>query len=537
MWLLRNPGPQPKEVAPVMPDTFARAHDPLSASERRAYTRQLIPSLAYVELDEGNGGIILNISEGGLSVQAVAGLMDGLLPGVRFQLAETDTWIEANARITWTNETRKLAGLEFVDLSEDCRGSIRKWLERDSHPTAGSEAADARGPDEITTAEADALPPIAPPDSALESFSPIVQKATELPSTESTESSAVTADIVSSVRAQPDVEAASAVLADLVASVSEHAHLPLPESPRSESPQGPSSVPSAPIPFRQTGETKAADAMPGDSKSSEGESLIGNRWPAVLVLVALAVCSLAAGWAAGQGHLGKILAKLRATQGAEEIRGALEHLGMPAASPAEIEVENLSGQRWAIPFNGPLTSSADAGRRPSAGFGQQQARKPQPGFRTWILSPPQQQARTATGESGDLKEPPPVVSEASAPNDNVLTSSGGARSLAPPVVLPVPAPAAPTGIVKQGQLIHRVDPEYPEIAKNQHAEGTVRLNVTVGPDGIVRGVALVGGPRLLVDAAERAVRQWRYTPTMLDGKPVEFQREVDLTFRFSSPIR
>ena len=126
-----------------------------------------------------------------------------------------------------------------------------------------------------------------------------------------------------------------------------------------------------------------------------------------------------------------------------------------------------------------------------------------------------------------------MVSEASAPNDTVLTPSGTARSLAPPAVLQVPASASPTGIVKQGQLIHRVDPEYPEIAKDHHTEGTVRLNVTVGPDGIVRGVALLGGPRLLVDAAERAVRQWRYTPTLLDGKPVEFQREVDLTFRLS----
>src|SRR6202034_2159245 len=334
--------------------------------------------------------------------------------------------------------------------------------------------------------------------------------------------------------AQPDVEAASSVLADLVASVSEHAHPPPPESPRSESPPPPLPVPPAPIPFRHPAEAKGADAKPGDSKSAERKSLIGNRWPAVLVLVVLAVGSLAAGWAAGQGHLGKVLARLRATQGAEEIRGALQHLGMPAATPSEIEVEHLGAERWSIPFSGPLTSPADAGRRQSAGSSQQQPRKPQPGFRTWILSPPQQQTRTSTDESGDLKEPPPVVSEASAPNDNVLTSSGGARSLAPPPVLAVPAPAAPTGIVKQGQLIHRVDPEYPQIAKEQHAEGTVRLNVTVGGDGMVRGVWAVGAPRLLVDAAERAVRQWRYTPTILDGKPVEFQREVDLTFRFSS---
>src|ERR1700728_2184890 len=141
MWLLRNPGPQPNEVAPVMQDTFARAHDSISASERRAYTRQLIPSLAYVELDEGNGGIILNISEGGLSVQAVAGLMDGLLPGVRFQLAETDIWIEAHARITSTDETRKVAGLEFVGPLQDCSGRLRKWLVCGPCCRAGIEAA------------------------------------------------------------------------------------------------------------------------------------------------------------------------------------------------------------------------------------------------------------------------------------------------------------------------------------------------------------------------------------------------------------
>jgi outer membrane biosynthesis protein TonB len=63
------------------------------------------------------------------------------------------------------------------------------------------------------------------------------------------------------------------------------------------------------------------------------------------------------------------------------------------------------------------------------------------------------------------------------------------------------------------------------------------LNVTVGTNGLVRGLALVGGPRLLIDAAEKAVRQWRYSPTLLDGKPVEFQREVDLTFRLSTSAR
>src|ERR1017187_3780282 len=103
-----------------------------SLSDRRVHSRLPSRSLAYVELDEGNGGIILNISEGGLSVQAVTSLMDDLLPGVRFQLSESEGWIEATARITWTGPSRKVAGLEFVDLPEEARSRIREWFVREN---------------------------------------------------------------------------------------------------------------------------------------------------------------------------------------------------------------------------------------------------------------------------------------------------------------------------------------------------------------------------------------------------------------------
>jgi protein TonB len=98
----------------------------------------------------------------------------------------------------------------------------------------------------------------------------------------------------------------------------------------------------------------------------------------------------------------------------------------------------------------------------------------------------------------------------------------------------VPEALPATVVVKQGRVTSRIDPVYPELARNERVEGTVRLNVTVGVDGAVRSVALLGGPRLLVDAAEAAVRQWRYTPSTVDGRPVEFQQEVDLRFHLSS---
>ena len=111
------------------------------------------------------------------------------------------------------------------------------------------------------------------------------------------------------------------------------------------------------------------------------------------------------------------------------------------------------------------------------------------------------------------KPPPPVLSESPAASENVLTPTGQSQLARRSGYAEPPAcarAATPTGIVRQGQLIYRVDPAYPVIAKEQHTEGTVRLNVTVSTNGLVRGLALLGGPRLFDDAAEKAVRQWRY---------------------------
>ncbi len=55
-----------------------------------------------------------------------------------------------------------------------------------------------------------------------------------------------------------------------------------------------------------------------------------------------------------------------------------------------------------------------------------------------------------------------------------------------------------------------VPPEYPDVAKKLKIRGTVRVEVTVAPDGTVRRVKELGGNPVLVDAFIRAVKQWRY---------------------------
>jgi len=110
----------------------------------------------------------------------------------------------------------------------------------------------------------------------------------------------------------------------------------------------------------------------------------------------------------------------------------------------------------------------------------------------------------------------------------------------PPPAAPARAPPAastPTdskpksgGQIQQAVLIYRKDAEYPKIAKQTGAKGTVTLNATIGKDGNVKSVKVVSGHPMLVGAASEAVKQWRYRPTLLNGQPVETETQVLVNF-------
>jgi TonB family protein len=80
-------------------------------------------------------------------------------------------------------------------------------------------------------------------------------------------------------------------------------------------------------------------------------------------------------------------------------------------------------------------------------------------------------------------------------------------------------------------LLHRVEPEYPEQAREQKIQGVVVLEVRVGADGGVQDVRAVSGPPLLIKASADAVKQWRFKPHTSNGHPVEMQSRVRLNFR------
>jgi protein TonB len=82
-----------------------------------------------------------------------------------------------------------------------------------------------------------------------------------------------------------------------------------------------------------------------------------------------------------------------------------------------------------------------------------------------------------------------------------------------------------------GALQHKVQPAYPVQALPLRLSGTVILQATIGESGKVDDLKVVSGPPILTAAAMDAVRQWRYSPFLLDGKPVKMQKQVTISFQ------
>ncbi len=74
-------------------------------------------------------------------------------------------------------------------------------------------------------------------------------------------------------------------------------------------------------------------------------------------------------------------------------------------------------------------------------------------------------------------------------------------------------------------------PEYPEIARRARISGDVVLEATVDEEGNVVRLLVIEGHPMLVEAALRAARQWKYSPTLLNGEPVPIIANVTVSFK------
>ena len=88
--------------------------------------------------------------------------------------------------------------------------------------------------------------------------------------------------------------------------------------------------------------------------------------------------------------------------------------------------------------------------------------------------------------------------------------------------------------VARPTLLERTEPVYPELALRARLQCVVILEATIDTVGAVRDLEVLRGCGLgLDDAATRAVGQWRYAPTTIDGRPVEVLLTVTVRFELS----
>lgn len=93
--------------------------------------------------------------------------------------------------------------------------------------------------------------------------------------------------------------------------------------------------------------------------------------------------------------------------------------------------------------------------------------------------------------------------------------------------------------LRQDQLVCYIlnseNPIYPKEARLAHIEGVTKLILVIADNGSIAGVQSVSGDPLLIDSAIRAVRQWRFQPILLNGRPVEAEVPLSFTFTIQDP--
>ncbi len=103
-------------------------------------------------------------------------------------------------------------------------------------------------------------------------------------------------------------------------------------------------------------------------------------------------------------------------------------------------------------------------------------------------------------------------------------------STAAPPKMATPQKLRVSSGVAEGNLLRKIEPQYPPMAKVAHIQGDVLLAATISKSGVIENLHVVSGHPILAQAAMDAVKQWKYKPYLLNGEPVEVETTVKVTF-------
>jgi Gram-negative bacterial TonB protein C-terminal/PilZ domain len=522
---------QAKQLAEDGPPTPRQSRTSSAHPDRRARPRVPIVPLGYLQLGEGNGGIALNVSEDGLAITAAVILSDDHLPSIRLLFPDSDDWIEASGQVVWRSESKKEAGVRFAGLTEQARQQIRNWMSSQAPLCEVPNQIDQSSykhelpsviedapalPDPIGRNEDPFFPPMplpALPDENLPipvpDFAPIGEHSDRWAS-----------QFVLKLADDPrKVVALAALVAFLllipVSMVLRHhvrdEMMTSSVDKTSVSRNLDKSSPSPPaswIPSASRPEVEASNrSEPGPEPPSTGknESIIhpsvNTPQPPVPPMT---------GPSTGTASKPPSHATANAVAPAREVKEPTNIADWTNSHPVEkAQPKADSSQPPAMPqLENSVASLANSSSNPlkSAPFVELAKKEPPP-----VLP---KQPETPANRSGTVEimaDPYPSI-RTPPEHKSKKTPKGNSLQL--------------------GRLISRVEPVYPEGAKQQGIEGTVKLHAIIGRDGTVQQVQ-ADGPPVFVPVATSAVRQWRYSQTLLGGQPVETEENIGITFRLS----
>ena len=130
-------------------------------------------------------------------------------------------------------------------------------------------------------------------------------------------------------------------------------------------------------------------------------------------------------------------------------------------------------------------------------------------------------SRTLPGETGPVLPDPPGRGEPAPGPAGVANAAPGAS----------PVAEMPSVYEEPPQATHAPDPEYPPLARDAGIEGMVVVEALVGREGGVLKTRVREGDPILADAAEEAVRGWRFRPAQWNGRGVTAWVAIPVVFR------
>jgi periplasmic protein TonB len=147
-------------------------------------------------------------------------------------------------------------------------------------------------------------------------------------------------------------------------------------------------------------------------------------------------------------------------------------------------------------------------------------------------APKRDLAKLSDGSAPSVTDISSAVAVGSSPIGSMMSPVMRAENQ--PASPPPPVSSAPVSrIVREPRLISTTRPIYPAVARQSSTQGTVVVSAEVDAKGSVTSAKAISGPATLREAAIDSVKQWKYSPALIDGKPITTQVTVNVQFRLN----